>query len=111
MGFFSRPLASRQERSRETVAPGRIEGTRMPSRKQRYEFRRYVYETPGGGRGKDRLGVRSWARRWGLWPWGNRKVPGLGLINENGRPAWEDAYGEAGHEFRRHVYETLRFYQ
>jgi hypothetical protein len=98
----------------------------MSSRKQDHEFRRYVYETlgyrihgngsiEGGelflpfGRGKELLGVRSWVRRWMVWPGENRKISGLGLINEYGRPASEDASGEAGHEFRRYVYETLRF--
>lgn len=32
-----------------------------------------------------------------------------GLINENGRPAWEEPPQEEGHEFRRYVYEILRY--
>ena len=126
MRFLARRLASWQERTRKTVVPGRIDENGMPSREQDHEFRRYVYETlgyrihgngsiEGGelflpfGRGKELLGVRSWVRRWMVWPGENRKISGLGLINEYGRPAWEDASGEAGHEFRRYVYETLRF--
>ena len=126
MRFLARRLASWQERTRKTVVPGRIDENGMPSREQEHDFRRYVYETLGyrirrngsgeGGelfplpdRGKELPGVRSWGRRWMVWPGENRKISGLGLINEYGRPAWEDASGEAGHEFRRHVYETLRF--
>ena len=108
MRFLARRLASWQERTRKTVVPGRIDENGMPSREQDHEFRRYVYETLGY-RGKMLLGERSWVRRWMVWPGENRKISGLGLINEYGRPAWEDASGEAGHEFRRHVYETLRF--
>jgi len=108
MRFFARRLASWQERTRKTVVPGRIDENGMPSREQDHEFRRYVYETLGD-RGKELLGVRSWVKRWTVWPGENRKISGLGLINEYGRPAWEDASGEAGHEYRRYVYETLRF--
>ena len=34
---------------------------------------------------------------------------GYGLINENGKPAWEEPPQEEGHEFRRYVYEILRY--
>lgn len=34
---------------------------------------------------------------------------GHGLINENGRPAWEESHQEECHEFRRYVYEILRY--
>lgn len=34
---------------------------------------------------------------------------GHGLINENGKPAWEEPPHEEGHEFRRYVYEILRY--
>jgi hypothetical protein len=121
MGFFARRLASWEEKSRKTADPGRIDQNGMLPQEQEHEFRRYVYETLGyrirgngivgggeiflpSGRGK---GLRSWVRRWSVWPGENRKIPGLGLINEYGRPAWEDASGEVGHEFRRHIYETL----
>lgn len=126
MRFFARRLASWHERTRQTVGPGRIEENEMPSWEQEHEFRRYVYETlgyriPGNGRvdggelfpspdrRKELLGVRSWVRRWTVWPGEIRMMFGLGLINEYGQPSWEEASGEAGHEFRRHVYETLRF--
>ena len=126
MGFFARRLASWEEKARKIAGPGRIDENGMPSREQEHDFRRYVYETLGyrirrngiveggelflpPGRGKELRGVRSWVRRWAVWSGENRKISGLGLINEYGRPAWEDASGEAGHEFRRHVYETLRF--
>ena len=31
-----------------------------------------------------------------------------GLINEHGKPAWEEPPEEEDHEFRRYVYEILR---
>lgn len=123
MRFFARRLASWEEKTRTTADPERIDRNGMLSREQEHEFRRYVYETLGyrirgngtveggelflpPGRGKE---LRSWVRRWAVWPGEIRKISGLGLINEYGRPAWEDASGEAGHDFRRHVYEALRF--
>ena len=126
MRFFAKRLASWQERTRKTVSPGRIDESGMLSREQEHEFRRYVCETlgyrihgngsieggelfPPPGRGKELPGVRSWMRRWTVRPGESRKISCLGLINEKGRPAWEEAPGEAGHEFRRHVYEALRF--
>ena len=53
--------------------------------------------------------MRSLAIQWTSPPKGPRKPHGHGLIKENGRPAWEDTFQEEIHEFRKFVYEKLRY--
>jgi len=53
--------------------------------------------------------IRSLAKRFTVLQEGTRKHFGHGLINDNGKPAWEDSSQEEGHEFRRYVYEVLRY--
>ena len=53
--------------------------------------------------------MRSLVRRLTLRQEENKKHIALGLINENGKPVWEDPSPEEIHEFRRYVYEKLRF--
>lgn len=52
--------------------------------------------------------MRSLAIQWTSPRKRTGKHHGHGLINENGRPAWEEISGEEIHEFRRFVYEKLR---
>lgn len=53
--------------------------------------------------------MRSLAIQWTSPRKGSRKHHGHGLINENGKPAWEEFSKEEIHEFRRYVYEKLRY--
>jgi hypothetical protein len=53
--------------------------------------------------------MRSLVRRLTLRPEEKKKHIALGLVNENGRFVWEDPSPEEIHEFRRYVYEKLRF--
>jgi len=57
----------------------------------------------------DEMRFRSLARRLTIPRGGSRQQPGSGLIKENGEPAWEDPSREQGHEFRKFVYEMLRY--
>lgn len=57
----------------------------------------------------DEMRFRSLARQLRFPPGGSRQQPGSGLINENGEPAWEDPSREPGHEFRKFLYEMLRY--
>ena len=53
--------------------------------------------------------MRSLVRRLTLRQEEKKKHIALGLVNENGRPVWEDPSPEEIHEFRRYVYEKLRY--
>jgi hypothetical protein len=53
--------------------------------------------------------IRHLAKRFTVRDEGTRKHFGHGLVNDNGKPAWEDFSQEEGHEFRRYVYEVLRY--
>ncbi len=55
------------------------------------------------------LRLRSLAIRFAEQQNGPGRQIGSGLINENGKPAWEEPPQEEGHEFRRYVYEVLRY--
>ena len=52
--------------------------------------------------------MRSLALQWTSPRKGTGKHYGHGLINENGKPVWEEFSKEEIHEFRRYVYEKLR---
>lgn len=52
--------------------------------------------------------MRSWGRRSTAQETVSTKFPGLGLVDENGRFAWEEEPGDEGHVFRRYIYEKLR---
>jgi hypothetical protein len=56
----------------------------------------------------EEMRLRSLARRLTFPGGGSRQQHGLGLINENGKFAWEDLSQEPGHEFRKFVYKMLR---
>ena len=53
--------------------------------------------------------MRSLAIQWTSPPKGPRKPHGQGLIKEDGKPVWEEISKEEVHEFRKFVYEKLRF--
>jgi hypothetical protein len=53
--------------------------------------------------------IRQLVKRFTVLQEGTRKHSGNGLVNDNGKPAWEDSPREGGHEFRRYVYEVLRY--
>ena len=53
--------------------------------------------------------IRQLAKRLTVLQEGTRRHSGNGLVNDNGEPAWEDFSQEEGHEFRRYVYEVLRY--
>ena len=53
--------------------------------------------------------MRSLVRRLTLRQEEGRKSFALGLINKDGKPAWEDFSQEEIHAFRRHVYEKLQY--
>lgn len=77
-------------------------------------LRRLALRQDGNGRYAglgliDEMRMRYLARRLTFPSGGSRKQPGSGLINENGEPAWEDPSREPGHEFRKFVYEMLRY--
>ncbi|MGB3398941.1 MAG: hypothetical protein WBA34_02075 [Candidatus Deferrimicrobiaceae bacterium] len=57
----------------------------------------------------DEMRLRSLVKQLRFPPGGSRQQPGSGLINENGKPVWEDPSREPGHEFRKFVYEMLRY--
>lgn len=52
--------------------------------------------------------MRSLAIQWTSPPKGPRRPHGHGLINEKGKPVWEEFSKEELHEFRKFVYEKLR---
>lgn len=52
--------------------------------------------------------MRSLVNRFAELQAGTGENFGHGLINEKGKPAWEDSSQEEGHEFRRYVYDVLR---
>ncbi len=77
-------------------------------------LRRLALRQDGNGRyaglGRiDEMRLRFLARRLRLPQGGSRQQPGLGLINENGKFAWEEPSQEPGHEFRKFVYQMLRY--
>lgn len=55
-----------------------------------------------------RLALRQEGNVWQFGLGRINKVFGHGLINGDGKPAWEDISQAESHEFRRHVYEILR---
>ena len=77
-------------------------GSRLAPR-QKENWRRPVLELI------NEMRIRHLAKRLTVLKEGTRKHSGHGLVNDNGEPAWEDSSREEGHEFRRHVYEVLRY--
>ncbi len=53
--------------------------------------------------------IRHLAKRFTVLKEGTGKHSGHGLVNDKGEPAWEDFSQEEGHEFRKIVYEVLRY--
>ena len=77
-------------------------GSRLAAR-QEEKRRRLVLELI------NEMRIRHLAKRFTVRQEGTRKHFGHGLINDNGEPAWEDPSQEEVHEFRRYVYEVLRY--
>lgn len=53
--------------------------------------------------------IRNLAKRFTVPQEDTRKHSCHGLVNDRGEPAWEDSSQEEGHEFRRYVYDVLRY--
>ena len=77
-------------------------GSRLATR-QKENGRRPVLERI------NEMRIQHLAKRFTVLKEDTGKHFGHGLVNDNGEPAWENSSQEEGHEFRRHVYEVLRY--
>ncbi len=77
-------------------------GSRLAPR-QKENWRRLVLELI------NEMRIRHLAKQFTVLKEGTGKHPGHGLVNDKGEPAWEDFSQEEGHEFRKIVYEVLRY--
>jgi hypothetical protein len=77
-------------------------GNRLVARQREYRKRPFLELIK-------EMRIRRLAKRFTVPQEGTRKHPGHGLVNDNGEPVWEDSSQEEGHQFRRYVYEVLRY--